>query len=144
MPKKTLVRDRILAFIISYQDEHGFSPSMREIANGVGLTSVGSVHRHIEILKSKGILQDTQHSSSRTLVVNKQMRSMFDISQHDECVRHICLKTEEGTSIILNCLSKQGNITFDGAVYIQGGHDFAGNVVACQELSEPDYLSMIE
>ena len=144
MTKKTPTSERILNFVTNYTDEHGYAPTLREIANGVGLTSAGSVHRHIEILKSKGILQDTKQSSSRTLVVNKQMRGMIDTSRHSECVRHICLKTEEGTSIILNCLSKQGNITFDGAVYIQGTHDFTSNIVSCRELSEPDYSAMIE
>ena len=143
MTKKTPTSERILRYIVSYTDEHGYAPTMREIATGVGLTSVGTVHRHIETLKEKGLLEETEQTSSRALVVSKQMRNFLG-SDQQKCEHHICLRTLEGTSIILNCVSEHGNIKFNGAMYIQGAYSFAGNVVACRELSEPDYLSMIE
>lgn len=60
MPRKTDIRDRILAFIVSHQEEHGYSPTMREVASGVGVSSSGCVHRHITEMKEAGILQDRE------------------------------------------------------------------------------------
>ena len=143
MAKKLPTSERILRYIVSYTDEHGYAPTLREIANGVGLTSVGTVHRHIETLKNKGILEETEQASSRALVVSKQIRNLLG-SDQKRCEHHICLKTQEGTDIILNCVSEQGNITFGGTLYIQGVHGFTDYIISCRELDEADYITMIE
>ena len=144
MSPRTPTRERILQFIAAYTDEHGFAPTQREIAKGVGLTSVGAVHRHIEILKKIGLLLEAEHSSSRTLAINRRMyEPASDIGQSRN-QHHICLKTREGMDIILNCVCEHGSIVFDGSLYIQGEHEFSGNVVACRELSEADYLSVVD
>ena len=136
--------ERILHFIVAYTDEHGYAPTQREIAKGVGLTSVGAVHRHIETLKKKGLLLEAEHASSRTLAVNKQMCKLPKSVSQSSNQHHICLKTREGMDIILNCIYGQGSVTFDGTFYIQGTHELAGSIVACQELSETDYLSIMD
>ncbi len=143
MAKKTPTSERILRYIVSYTDEHGYAPTLREIANGVGLTSVGTVHRHIETLKNKGLLEETEQTSSRALVVSKQIRNLLGTDQQ-RSEHHICLKTQEGTSIILNCVSEHGSISFNGTLYIQGVHGFTDNIISCRELNEADYTTMIE
>lgn len=55
--KITKKQKLILDFLISYMEENGESPSYREIATGVGLSSVASVAEHIDNLIDKGILQ---------------------------------------------------------------------------------------
>ena len=136
--------ERILHYIAAYTDEHGYAPTQREIAKGVGLTSVGAVHRHIEALKKKGFLLEAEHASSRTLAVNKQMCKLPDAVSQNNHQHHICLKTREGMDIILNCIFGQGSVKFGDTFYIQGTHELAGSIVACRELSETDYLSIID
>ena len=43
-------------YILEYRKEKRFSPSMREIADGIGLHSASTVHVHIHHLISKGWL----------------------------------------------------------------------------------------
>jgi repressor LexA len=51
-PKQKVVLD----FIASFCSKHGFSPSRREIASGLGLSSVATVQQHIDALERKGFL----------------------------------------------------------------------------------------
>ena len=43
-------------YILEYRKEKRFSPSMREIAEGIGLHSASTVHVHIHHLINKGCL----------------------------------------------------------------------------------------
>ena len=47
---------QIFDFITAYRSSNGLSPSMQEIADGVGLYSTSSVHRHIHSMIDKGWL----------------------------------------------------------------------------------------
>jgi len=49
-------RRQILDFIIVFQREHGYPPSVREIGRSVGLTSSATVHDHIDRLAEGGFL----------------------------------------------------------------------------------------
>lgn len=42
------MKEIILKFIIKYMTEHGYSPSVRDICDGVGLRSTSSVQAHIK------------------------------------------------------------------------------------------------
>ena len=46
----------ILEFITEYTRENGYSPTIREICEGVGLKSPSTVHGHIERLRRAGKL----------------------------------------------------------------------------------------
>ncbi len=47
----------ILTFIESFVHAHGHSPSYREISKQLKFKSLGSVHKHIQILTKKGVLR---------------------------------------------------------------------------------------
>lgn len=47
-------RKKILSFIIEYTQQHGYGPSEGEIAENVGLRSLNSIRKHIEVLKRQG------------------------------------------------------------------------------------------
>lgn len=53
----TLRQQRILRFIRNWVQEHGYSPSIREIGRAVGLTSPSSVEHQLSALESKGHLR---------------------------------------------------------------------------------------
>jgi repressor LexA len=47
---------QVLDFISGFIDENGFSPSFEEIAGGLNLASLATVHKHISVLQSKSYL----------------------------------------------------------------------------------------
>lgn len=56
----TTLREReTLDFIKSFFDEYGYSPTMAEIADGIGIKSRGVVHRYVSALKSSGHISIT-------------------------------------------------------------------------------------
>ena len=58
----------VLDFIASYQVENGYSPSYEEIARGLKLASIATVHKHISALDKKNYLQRA-HNQSRSIDV---------------------------------------------------------------------------
>ena len=47
----------VLEFLRRFIGEHGYSPSLEEIADGVGCSSIATVHKHIANLQSKGLIR---------------------------------------------------------------------------------------
>jgi repressor LexA len=58
----------VLDFIASYQVENGYSPSYEEIAHGLDLASIATVHKHISALQTKNYLHRS-HNQSRSIEV---------------------------------------------------------------------------
>ena len=56
----------ILNFISSYIERFGYSPSIREIADGVGLKSISTVHYHLAALREQGRI-DMDENKKRTV-----------------------------------------------------------------------------
>jgi repressor LexA len=56
----------ILDFLSSFVSRNGYSPSFEEIARGMGLKSLATVHKHITNLEKKGLL-DRVHNRSRSI-----------------------------------------------------------------------------
>ena len=58
----------VLDFLESFVGRNGYSPSFEEIARGMGLKSLATVHKHITNLEEKGML-DRVHNRSRSIDV---------------------------------------------------------------------------
>jgi repressor LexA len=58
----------VLDFISSFVQRNGYSPSFEEIAHGLSLRSLATVHKHITNLQQKGLLQRA-HNRSRSIDV---------------------------------------------------------------------------
>lgn len=75
----------VLDFISAYQVENdGISPSYEEIARGMGLASIATVHKHISALQTKNYLHRS-HNQSRSVEVaprylQEQRRNRFEAS----------------------------------------------------------------
>src|SRR3984957_3354558 len=74
----------VLDFIAAYQVENGYSPSYEEMARGLKLASVATVHKHIAALDKKNYLQ-RNHNQSRSIDVvprylQEQRRNRFEAS----------------------------------------------------------------
>jgi repressor LexA len=48
---------QVLDFIAGFVDENGYCPSYEEIARGLNLASLATVHKHISVLESKNYLK---------------------------------------------------------------------------------------
>lgn len=62
------LRERMYQFIVKYINDMGFSPTVREIANAVGLKSTSSVYSHLTQLEIEGRIKRKQYSP-RTIKV---------------------------------------------------------------------------
>ncbi len=69
----------VLDFLSSFTSRNGYSPSYEEIAAGLGLSSLATVHKHVTNLQTKGLLQRS-HNRSRSIDVIPQRspRKMMD------------------------------------------------------------------
>ena len=61
----------ILEFIEKFMNEHGYSPSYREIMSGLNYTSVSTVAMHVNSLLKRGHLIKREHSARSIEIVNK-------------------------------------------------------------------------
>jgi repressor LexA len=57
---------QVYDFISSFVDQHGYSPSFEEIAEGLGLSSLATVHKHITNLEQKELLR-RDYNRSRSI-----------------------------------------------------------------------------
>lgn len=64
----------VLDFLSGFTADNGYSPSYEEIASGLGLNSLATVHKHITNLQEKGLLQRA-HNRSRSIDVLPQRGS---------------------------------------------------------------------
>ena len=50
-------QNEILSFLINFQNDRGYAPSVREICEAVRLSSTSSVHNHLSKLEEKGFIK---------------------------------------------------------------------------------------
>ncbi len=48
---------QVYDFIHGFVQKNGYSPSFEEIGNGLGLSSLATVHKHISNLEKKGLIK---------------------------------------------------------------------------------------
>ncbi len=48
---------QILSFIKQYIDKYGYSPTLGEIAEAIGVSSLATVHEHLQALVTKGVIK---------------------------------------------------------------------------------------
>ena len=59
---------QVYDFIAGFVQSHGYSPSFEEIGDGLGLSSLATVHKHISNLEKKGLLR-RDYNRSRSIDV---------------------------------------------------------------------------
>lgn len=84
----TAKRRRILEFIADQQRARGYPPSVREIAEAVGLSSTSTVHAHLQVLQREGYLR-RDPSKPRALEVRWQRSASPSVPMQP--VRHVPL-----------------------------------------------------
>jgi len=73
--RPTKKQKELLSFIETFIGEHGYSPSYREIMNGLNYTSVATVSLHVNNLIKRGHLRKRDHSARSLEVVKEAEQS---------------------------------------------------------------------
>ncbi len=73
MIELTKRQQEILDFIKHFCVQHGFPPTIREIGEGLGISSPATIHAHLENLEEKGVIRrkDTKNRAIELLVKNE-------------------------------------------------------------------------
>ena len=69
MKRLTPKQQEILEYIISFQSQHGYPPSVREIGAAVGLKSPSTVHFHLKGLEAAGLITKAE-GKTRAITVS--------------------------------------------------------------------------
>ena len=67
----------VLDFIRNFVERCGYSPSFEEIAHGLDLSSLATVHKHISNLERKGLLQRAHNRSRSIDLIPERKKSMI-------------------------------------------------------------------
>lgn len=104
MKQLTAKQQQIYDYIVSFTDEHGYPPSVREIGEYVGLKSPSTVHFHLKGLQSAGLI--TQ-AAGKTRAI-----SIADSSLHRKDKVPVVGNVAAGTPILAaECI--EDYLTFD-------------------------------
>lgn len=67
-------RTKVMFALQDFVSEHGYQPSLRELADLVGLRSVSSVHAHVRALEAEGSIQRGPRGRPRSIELSGRAR----------------------------------------------------------------------
>lgn len=79
--KLTKKQTAVVDFLQDFMEEKGYSPSYREIQNGLGLASVSAVAEHIDNLIRKGVLKKVPGAARSLEVLNYKHEETVELFQ---------------------------------------------------------------
>ena len=79
MPRTSNKAQEIVEFVNRFIQENGYSPSVREIGEGVGLRSTASVSYHLQALQDKGLLQAPGAKGRKRAIVGTARQGQIPI-----------------------------------------------------------------
>ena len=73
MAKLTPKQQQIYDFILAFTHEHGYPPSVREIAEAVGLKSPATVHFHLKGLREAGVISQAEGKTRAISITDENL-----------------------------------------------------------------------
>lgn len=70
---------QIVEFINQYIQRHGYSPTLSEIAEAIGVSSLATVHEHLQALEKKGIIRKYEGAIRGIELINKDVVSVSTV-----------------------------------------------------------------
>ncbi len=67
---------QILDFIAQYIQKYGFAPSLKDIAQALGLSSLATVHEHLASMESKGVIKRTHGTIRGIEIIDKNYQEL--------------------------------------------------------------------
>ncbi len=68
---------QILSFIKQYIDKYGYSPTLGEIAEAIGVSSLATVHEHLQALATKGVIKRFEGAVRGIEVLDQKISSVL-------------------------------------------------------------------
>lgn len=62
---------QIYDFISQYIQKNGFSPTLKEMADALGVSSLATIHEHLQSLEKKGVIKKTDGQKRSIELVNR-------------------------------------------------------------------------
>lgn len=59
-PRPCPTREKLLQYLILFRKDHGYSPSIREMATAVGVRSTCTISHHLAFLEKNGLITHTE------------------------------------------------------------------------------------
>jgi repressor LexA len=79
MPVTLYKRQRqIVDFIAQYIQKNGFSPTLQEIANSIGVSSLATVHEHLQALERKKVIRKFEGAVRGIELIDRTFLRMTD------------------------------------------------------------------
>ncbi|MFQ5738452.1 MAG: transcriptional repressor LexA, partial [Acidobacteriota bacterium] len=73
---------QVLDFLVGFINRHGYSPSFEEIADGLKLTSLATVHKHLQTLERKGFIRRAYNQSRSVEVMQLPRPVREQVARH--------------------------------------------------------------
>ena len=104
MIELTEKQEQVLEAIQTYQQEYGYSPTVRELADHFGQSSSAGIHKILVALEEKGYLKKGQKGQSRSLQVvgveqqaaENRVRSFPILGQVEAGMPQLAIEEKEG------------------------------------------------
>lgn len=107
----------VLDFLGGFIEKNGFSPSYEEIAEGLSLHSLATIHKHISSLESKGYLRRA-FNQSRSLELAPRYQAEIDKRRATESGLAVPLLGKIAAGVPVEAVAQPETLQFQ---------DFAGN-----------------
>jgi len=78
----TRKQKRVLDFLIGFINRHRYSPSFEEIADGLRLNSIATVHKHLQTLEKKGYIRRGYNQSRSIEIVQLPRPVKEEVARH--------------------------------------------------------------
>ncbi|MGH9805026.1 MAG: transcriptional repressor LexA [Candidatus Acidiferrales bacterium] len=78
----TRKQKRVLDFLIGFLNRHRYSPSFEEIAAGLRLNSIATVHKHLQTLEKKGFIRKGYNQSRSIEIVQLPRPVKEEVARH--------------------------------------------------------------
>jgi repressor LexA len=94
---------QLVDYLQNYIEEHGYAPTLAEIGQYFGLSSLATVHKHLHNLETKGFIRRT-HNHSRALEIEST-------NGHRAGVRKLALVGEVAAGIPIEAVEGRDSIS---------------------------------
>jgi len=109
---------QVMDLIARFVDENGFSPSYEEIASGLGLASLATVHKHISALEAKSYLRRGFNQSRSLEIAPKYAQEMRRSRMESPAFLEIPLMGRIAAGMPVEAVEQRSSLNFQ---------DFVGN-----------------
>jgi repressor LexA len=109
---------QVMDLIARFVDENGFSPSYEEIASGLGLASLATVHKHISALETKSYLRRGFNQSRSLEIAPKYAQEMRRSRMESPAFMEIPLLGRIAAGTPVEAVEQRSSLNFQ---------DFVGN-----------------